>query len=314
MPPIPLGSIRLEAVWPNLRPMSDSVTIDQLRTFITVVDEGTFSAAGRRLSRTQSAISYTLATLEAQLGVQLFDRNGRTPVLTQQGRALIEDARSIAGSMDLFQGRAKGLTCGLEAELSVVFDAMFPIGELTGAAGDFQAQFPMTRLQLHVEPQGAILQSILEKRCAFGVVATIELSSTQFVQERLMDVRMMAIAAPTHPLASHAGPIAIGTAERYTEIVLADRLSPPGRQARDMLTAKAWGVGDLSAKLAFLKAGLGWGSMPQESIAPDLEQGTLVPLSIEGTGEGGTLPMSAIYHAAQPPGQAGRWLIDRLRR
>jgi DNA-binding transcriptional LysR family regulator len=54
--------------------MRDGLTLDQLRTFIAVVDEGSFSAAGRRLRSAQSVVSQTIAALEAQLGVTLFDR------------------------------------------------------------------------------------------------------------------------------------------------------------------------------------------------------------------------------------------------
>jgi hypothetical protein len=59
--------------------MLDGVTLDQLRTFIAAVDEGSFSAAGRKLRRAQSVVSQTLANLEAQLGVKLFDRSARYP-------------------------------------------------------------------------------------------------------------------------------------------------------------------------------------------------------------------------------------------
>ena len=64
--------------------MLDGVSLDQLRTFIAAADEGSFSAAGRRLSRAQSVVSQTLANLEGQLGVKIFDRTGRLPALTDE--------------------------------------------------------------------------------------------------------------------------------------------------------------------------------------------------------------------------------------
>ena len=73
--------------------MLDGVTLDQLRTFIAAVDEGSFSAAGRKLRRAQSVVSQTLANLEAQLGVKLFDRTARYPQLTDAGKSLLLDAR-----------------------------------------------------------------------------------------------------------------------------------------------------------------------------------------------------------------------------
>lgn len=59
--------------------MLDGVSLDQLRTFIAAVDEGSFSAAARRLNRVQSAVSGWVGALEDQIGVTLFDRSGRFP-------------------------------------------------------------------------------------------------------------------------------------------------------------------------------------------------------------------------------------------
>src|SRR5260370_27623108 len=87
--------------------MLDAVTLDQLRTFIAAVDEGSFSAAGRKLRRAQSVVSQTLANLEAQLGVKLFDRSARYPRLTDEGRSLLVDARSVADNVDGFKARAR---------------------------------------------------------------------------------------------------------------------------------------------------------------------------------------------------------------
>jgi len=74
--------------------MLDGVSLDQLRTFIAVAEEGNFSAAGRRLRRAQSVVSQTLANLEGQIGVKLFERSGRGATLTDQGHALLARARS----------------------------------------------------------------------------------------------------------------------------------------------------------------------------------------------------------------------------
>jgi len=100
-------------------------TFDQLNVLLAVVEEGGFSAAARRLNRQQSVISYTIAALEAQLGgVALFDRTTRQPTLTEMGQAVLIDARRVAQEMDGLHARVEGLRAGLEAEISIVFDAM----------------------------------------------------------------------------------------------------------------------------------------------------------------------------------------------
>ena len=86
--------------------MLDGVSLDQLRTFIAAADEGSFSAAARKLLRAQSVVSETVSNLEDQIGLPLFDRSGRYPRLTPAGVVLLADARSIVTGVDLLKARA----------------------------------------------------------------------------------------------------------------------------------------------------------------------------------------------------------------
>ena len=148
--------------------MLDSISLDHLRTFIAAADEGSFSAAGRQLKRAQSAVSQALANLEGLLAVKLFDRSGRFPVLTRQGRALLADARAVVGEVNVFKARAKTLAGGLEPELSVAVEVMFPLAPLTAAVAAFQGEFPATLLRFDVE-SSAVVEPVLDGRCAIGV-------------------------------------------------------------------------------------------------------------------------------------------------
>src|SRR5260370_30157398 len=150
--------------------MLDGVSLDQLRTFIAAADEGSFSAGGRGLRRAQSVVSQPRATVESQLGVKLFDRSSRSPVLTKQGVALLAEARAVVGGMDAFKARAKGLSDGLEPELSVVVDAVFPLGQLTDAVAVFKTKFPATSLRLYVDALGAGLHPVVVCRYAFALI------------------------------------------------------------------------------------------------------------------------------------------------
>src|SRR5260370_41234359 len=122
--------------------MGEGVTVDQLRTFIAAVDEGSFSAAGRKLRRAQSVVSRTRANLEAQLGVKLFDRSARYPQLTEEGRRLLADTRSVADNVDEFKARARAMREGLQPKLSGAIDVMYPVVAFTSAAGHSRKTYP----------------------------------------------------------------------------------------------------------------------------------------------------------------------------
>ena len=294
--------------------MLDAISLDHLRIFIAAADEGSFSAGGRRLRRTQSVISQTLANLEAQLGVKLFDRSSRSPVLTPQGVALLEEARAVVGRMDVFKARAKGLSDGLEPELSVVVDVMFPLEQLTCAVADFQAEFPATPLKLYVEALGAVLQPVLEGRCAVGVMGSLPTAPAQLTRERLLGVRFAFVASPTHPLASLKGPIPARVLAQHRQLVLTDRSELSQGKDFGVFSANTWRLADLGAKHAFLRAGLGWGGMPAGAIETDLANGSLVKIGIEDIPDANlVMAMSAVYRTESPPGPAGRWLVERLK-
>jgi DNA-binding transcriptional LysR family regulator len=136
-------------------------SIDQLAVFLSVVETGSFAAAGRKLGRATSAISYTIANLELQLGLPLFDRDRtRRPALTKAGAAVLSEARTVQVGVDNLRAKVKGLLEGLEPEVALVVDVMLPTSRLVDAMQAFGAAFPTVALRLHVEALGAVTQLV----------------------------------------------------------------------------------------------------------------------------------------------------------
>lgn len=294
--------------------MLDPVTIDQLRTFIAAAEVGSFSGAARRLGRAQSVVSQALANLEVQLGVKLFDRTSRPPSLTEQGLAILGEARQVKSAVDGLKARARSLASGLEPEVSVVIDVMFPIDVLTEAVAAFREKFPETPLRLYVEALGAVVKPVLEGVCAFGIIGSLPIAPQGLQRERILAVPMKMFAAPTHPLAEYRRPLARKVLDQHIQLVLTDRTSLSVGQEFGVFSTRTWRLADLGAKHSFLLAGLGWGSMPIAVVASDVSSGLLVPLELEETRPVGyEMQMSIIYPDAAPPGIAGRWLIDRMK-
>jgi len=151
-----------------LRPGTPS--IDQIRTVLAVVEEGSFAAAGRRLRRATSVVSYAIANIEAQLGATLFVREGtRKPRLTAQGAAVVEELRRIEAALAGLGARVEALNAGLEARVALVVDVMYPSADLAAALRDFAVQFPAVALTLRVEALGAVADLVLRNEAALGI-------------------------------------------------------------------------------------------------------------------------------------------------
>ncbi|ANK85477.1 MULTISPECIES: LysR family transcriptional regulator [unclassified Rhizobium] len=294
--------------------MLDGLSLDQLRTFIAAVDEGSFSAAARKLGRAQSAVSELVRNLETQLRVTLFDRSGRYPQLTAAGNMLVATAREVVAKVDFFKSQAKGMAAGLEPELSVVVDVFFPIHVVAEAAKDFRQQFPEVPLRLFVEALGGTVQPVLEQRANFGIVGSLPAMPPGVVTEPLAGVTFLVVAAADHPLAAIKGTIPRSELAKHVQLVLTDRTELSKGREFGVMSPHTWRLADLFAKHTFLINGLGWGGMPEHAVRAEIEAGRLLELAVEEIPVGGLrLPMSAAYRSDGPPGPAGRWLIERLK-
>lgn len=293
--------------------MLDGVTLDQLRTFVTAVDEGSFSAAARKLRRAQSAVSEMVRGLESQVGVALFDRSGRYPALTAQGTALISDARSIIARVDAMKSRAKGMSEGLEPELSAVIDVFFPIDVITQVATEFREKFPDVPLRIYMDTLGGAFQPLIDKRARIAIVGSLPPVPLEVIVEDLYSINLTFVAAACHPLASYQGPIPRRETAKHTQLVLTDRSELTKGREFGVMSPSTWRLADLSAKHAFLLNGLGWGSMPTHMVKEEIDSGKLVELEIEDMSGALSMSMSAMYRTHEPPGPAGRWFIERLK-
>jgi DNA-binding transcriptional LysR family regulator len=293
--------------------MADELTLIQLRTFIAAAEEGSFSAAGRKLGRAQSVVSQILSGLEAQIAVKLFDRSRRYPKLTAAGQSLLLEARAASDTIDSFKSSARALRAGLEPELAVVVDVMYPMDALTRVVGLFRAKFPRTALRLHVEALGGVIQLVLDGRCRLGIVGTLPTVPEQVTSTPLLSVPFVTVVSPEHAFARYRGVIPKAVVARHIQLVLTDRTVLSEGRNFGVISPQTWRLADLGAKLAFLRAGFGWGQMPAFIVKSDLQRGTLVKVRIEGLEPRlQLLPMHAVYRKDASLGPAARAFLEWL--
>lgn len=281
-------------------------SIEQIRTVLAVVEEGSFAAAGRRLRRATSVVSYAIANIEAQLGVTLFVREGtRKPRLTAQGAAVVEELRRIKAALAGLGARVAALNAGLEPRVALVVDVMYPSADLAAALQDFAVRFPAVALTLRVEALGAVADLVLRDEAALGIAGPLAAEQPGVDRAWVGEVELIPVAAPDHPLA--AG----GAVGDQVQLVLSDRSSLSAGQEFSVISPRTWRLGDLGAKHALLRQALGWGNMPRWMVAADLAQGALVELSLPEA-PGGPYPLFAIHRSDRHLGPATQWLADRL--
>lgn len=293
--------------------MDANPTLDQLSIFAAVADCGGFSAAARRLKRSQSVVSYAIANLEDQLQVKLFERQGtRQPRLTEAGTALLMDARRVLSGLDGLRARTRALQQGVEAEVVVAVDPTVPTQVLSPLLSAFEEDFPTVDIRLHVGAIGVVHDQVARQIAHVGFGGEPNRGDGQVVLQPMGFASLVPVAAPSHPLARAQPPIPRSVARQYTQIVITDVTDQTRGRDFGVIADRTWRMTDMGLKHELTLAGLGWGGLPYAKVARDIDEGRLVRLDLEDYPTQ-QFPLVAMHHVARPPGPATLWMIQRFR-
>ncbi len=292
--------------------MLDRLTLDQLRTLIAVAETGSFSAAGRKLTRVQSAISQTIQALERTLGIALFERDGKTPALTDAGKVILEDARRLVSGAEALRARAEQIADDVEPELTLAVDPMFP-GELVRESLKALAgMFPNLPVTVFTEGLGGAEQRLRDGAARLGIFTSQTPTIAGFTIEILPPITLVPVVARDHPLAGTKGPIPREVLEEQVQLVLTDRTQITAGFSGGVISHRVWRFADLATRLDYLLAGFGWCNMPLHLVEGHIEAGRLTRLHLKDY-DTLSLPISVAYLTRHPPGRAGRWLVDDMK-
>lgn len=296
--------------------MLDTLTLDQIRTFVTIADSGSFRSAARRLSRVQSGVSVAIANLEAALGVELFDRSGHRPVLTAQGQVLLGNARDIILRIDVMRAQARGFAQGVETELAISVDTLYPIQDIARAISQMRRYFPAVAVKVWSEAMGGPLDALRNKRSALAIMVGEDFRDPRIRFEPLASIRQVAVVASTHPLASgDAGrPLDVMDLADHLQIVLSDPSDISAGRDFGVVSPQTCRVNTQDTKHNLIIGGAGWGRLPLWLVERNLKQGTLVRLNVSAMGRNGEATSSAYiaHRRDEALGLAAQKLADLL--
>jgi DNA-binding transcriptional LysR family regulator len=292
--------------------MLDSLTLDQMRVLIAVAEAGSFSAAARRLGRVQSAVSQAIQTLEENLRLTLFDRSAKTPVLTDAGRVVLNDARQVVQRADALRAHAETIAGGSEPELAFAVDPLFPTDLLMESLRALQATFPYLAVTLLTEGLGATEQRLRDGQARFAIYSILATGADDLEVDFLTHIHMVPVVSANHPLAKERGPLTRETLEQQVQLVVTDRSSLTQNLKGGIYSARIWRFADFSTRLEYLLGGFGWCHMPWHMIREHIRAGRLKQLDIRQS-KGLTMPVHVVRQRGTRLGPASRWLIADLK-
>ncbi len=257
------------------------VTLDQWNTLVAVVEAGSHAKAAEQLNRSQSSVTYAVQQIQSQLGVQVFELDGRKARLTPTGEQLYQRARYLVAEAASLETASSCLALGWEAELRLAVEVIYPNQRLFACLERFGESATHTRVE--------VVEAVLGHRTSLLDEGAIELAifgsvPTGYEGEHLMRVRFVLVAHPEHPLHHLGRAVTLRDLRQHRHLVIResnrDRASEPALQA-----PQRWTVGHMSTSIEAARGGHGFAWLPEELIRHDLEAGTLKPLPMRRGGE-----------------------------
>jgi len=287
---------------------------DNVLLFLAVLDQGSFSAAARALGRVPSAVSMAIGHLEAELGLQLFDRGGREPRPTAAARALEPQARQLVLQLRELDAHALALTQGLEKRLTLAIAPELLSARWTGPLGQLATEYPLLDVEVLVAPQADALAMLHTGRAQLALVFERPRQDGREGFREVGNETLAAVVAPGHALLHEAdAPGGLGEAQlvRTRQIVIAGRDAGVA-DPRVVFGRHVWHTDSPEAASSLLEAGLGWGWLPRSLVQQQLDSGRLVALPLQGLSNAMTLYVDVVWSKERPLGLGARRLIEGM--
>lgn len=258
------------------------LSLEAIELVDAIARHGSFAAAGVRLNRVPSTISYAVGKLEEQLGMLLFVRNGPRVTLTAAGEEMLKEGRWLLGAASDLESRMRQIATGFESELRLVHDSLIPTQALIDDIRAFEALRCGTRLRVGCEALTGSWEALREGRADIVIAAGEGPAGGGYQAVMVGSIDFAFCVSPMHPLARLEQPLNRGDLLEHNAIVVSDSARTLSDRTVGLLAGQhRVAVPTMAAKIACQRAGLGHGFLPRACIEGDLARGTLIELQTE---------------------------------
>jgi DNA-binding transcriptional LysR family regulator len=168
-------------------------------------------------------------------------------------------------------------------------------------------------LRVSTEVLSTVSARVLDGSATLGIVGPPGIEAG-LERQLLAPIRMIPVVSPRHPLAALRGALSRDQIAGAVQIVLSERVHD-GVADQEVLSLRTWRVADLHTKHTMLRAGLGWGNLPEHVVREDLPAKRLVAIHPPGWDERESwVSLYGVYRSDTTIGPAHRWLLDQLAR
>lgn len=258
------------------------MTNEQLKAFLAVAEQGSFRKAAKTIFKTQAAVSAAIKNLEEKYDVLLFNRDEYRPTLTQAGEAFYHNAKLTMEHFNRLDKIGHQLNEGIEPKFTIVVSIAFHLPPLLAKIKPIIDSFPNTQFKIYTESLNGVVERIDQEGAdlAFGPEVGLNINHERFPIAKVVIVN---VAAPNYFKSGTEETISLEEVAGYDQIVTRDSAQHSEKASYHTASSReSWSVNDFTTKKDLILAGLGWGGIPEHLIKNELDEGSLVPVNVEG--------------------------------
>ena len=284
------------------------VSLEQWLTFKTVIDSGSYAMAAEALNKSQSSISYAIGRLNEQLPQPVLVLEGRKAVMTNAGQVLYRHAEHLLNQASQAEAVASSLALGFESEVAIAVDVLVEVGSLVCAFEEFSQEFPHTRIRVLETSLSGTTEALVQKTADLLVGTKMP---PGFRGAPLLQVKMIPVAAPSHPLVKNRESVSEVELRNMRQVVLRDTGTHREQDAGWLQAEQRWTVSHFSTSIKLLKSGLVFAFIPQNWIEDELAKGSLQRIPVDPSMDR-IIPVHLMLSNHQASGPATKALYDTI--
>ncbi|MGR5150809.1 LysR family transcriptional regulator [Photobacterium swingsii] len=288
------------------------MTPERLQYLVLVTEMGSFSAAGRQLGISASAVSQVIQNMEIDLNLKVFNRvSGQAPTLTDVGKSMYLQALEIIPRLQAIEKKALSFQSGIEDKITIAVHGftMYP-KQREGITALLKA-FPHLSINL-VDIEDHTSAAMGQPQSPDIVIAPVQLRQSHGVESYILDqIKWKFVAAPTHPLAQVRGQLSVQDLLQYHQILPA--VSDFADEA--LIESLRFSSNTISCSRFYqyrelLISEAGFGLYPEQLDPHLFEKGILQTLDVDFSETDMTWDIEMKWTNALGP--AGTWFIEHM--
>ena len=259
------------------------ITLEALMVLDAIEHRGSFAAAAEQLNKVPSALSYVIQKLEEQIGVTLFQKQGRRSVLTPAGKHLLEEGRKLLFAVNTLTEQTRTIANGWESNIRISIDSIVNNETVFNCFKQFLDKHQNIEIDVCEQVMNGGWELLIEDKVDLVIGAPAPIPAQKGIRViKIGHLQNVLVAQPEHEICQVKGSFELADLKKYRTVVVHDSANVDIPWTVNVIEgSQHFYVTSVAQKLMAIKMGIGIGYLPSYLVSEYINSGQLVAIELE---------------------------------